>query len=62
MLNLNKVEGPLAEIHGGRYSGGMVSVSDQFLNSNQKELPDNLIREFTQLRQQATTSSSTYRT
>ena len=34
MLNLNKVGRPLAKIDGGKYSGRMVSVSDQFLNSN----------------------------
>ena len=39
MLNLNKVGRPLAKIDGGKYGGRMVSVSDQFLNSNQKKEP-----------------------
>ena len=50
MLNLNKVGRPLAKIDGGKYSGRIVSVSDQFLNSNQKEPSDNLINEFRQLK------------
>ena len=52
MLNLNKVGRPLAKIDGGKYSGRMVSVSDQFLNSsNQKKEPsDGLIQEFRQLK------------
>ena len=50
MLNLNKVGRPLAKIDGGKYSGRTVSVSDQFLNSNQKEPSDNLINEFRQLK------------
>ena len=37
MLNLNKVGRPLARIDGGKYSGHVVSVSDQFLNSKQKD-------------------------
>ena len=50
MLNLNKVGRPLAKIEGGKYSGHIVSVSDQFLNSNDKEEKDNLIKEFRQLK------------
>ena len=56
MLNLNKVGRPLAKIDGGKYSGRMVSVSDQFLNSNSnssnhnKEPGDGLIQEFRQLK------------
>jgi hypothetical protein len=50
MLNLNKVRKPLAKIDGGKYSGRMVSISDQFLNSNQKEPVDNLIQEIRQLK------------
>jgi hypothetical protein len=50
MLNLNKVGRPLAKIEGGKYSGHIVSVSDQFLNSNGKEEKDNLIKEFRQLK------------
>ena len=50
MLNLNKVGRPLARIDGGKYSGHVVSVSDQFLNSKQKEPVDNLIQEFRQLK------------
>jgi len=50
MLNLNKVGRPLAKIDGGKYSGHVVSVSDQFLNSNGKEEKDNLIKEFRQLK------------
>jgi len=48
MLNLNKVGRPLAKIDGGKYSGHVVSVSDQFLNN--KEEKDNLIKEFRQLK------------
>jgi hypothetical protein len=48
MLNLNKVGRPLAKIDGGKYSGHVVSVSDQFLNSKEKK--DNLIKEFRQLK------------
>ena len=50
MLNLNKVGRPLAKIDGGKYSGHVVSVSDQFLNNNGKEEKDNLIKEFRQLK------------
>ncbi len=51
MLILNKVGRPLAKIDGGKYSGRMVCVSDQFLNSNQKkESSDGLIQEFRQLK------------
>ena len=50
MLNLNKVGRPLAKIDGGKYSGRMVSVSDQFANGNQKEASDGLIQEFRQLK------------
>ena len=50
MLNLNKVGRPLAKIDGGKYIGRIVSVSDQFLNSNQKEPSDDLIHEFRQLK------------
>ncbi len=56
MLNLNKVGRPLAKIDGGKYRGRMVSVSDQFLNSNsnssnqKKEPSDGLIQEFRQLK------------
>ena len=53
MLNLNKVGRPLAKIDGGKYSGRMVSVSDQFLNSSSnqnKEPSDGLIQEFRQLK------------
>ena len=50
MLNLNKVGRPLAKIDGGKYSGRMVSVSDQFANGNQKEASDDLIQEFRQLK------------
>jgi energy-coupling factor transporter ATP-binding protein EcfA2 len=49
-LNLNKVGRPLAKIDGGKYSGRMVSVSDQFANGNQKEASDGLIQEFRQLK------------
>ena len=41
---------PLAKIDGGKYSGHVVSVSDQFLNNNGKEEKDNLIKEFRQLK------------
>ena len=50
MLNLNKVGRPLARIDGGKYSGRVVSVSDQFLNSKQQEPDDSLIQEFRQLK------------
>ena len=50
MLNLNKVGRPLAKIDGGKYSGRMVSVSDQFANGDQKEASDGLIQEFRQLK------------
>ena len=50
MLNLNKVGRPLAKIDGGKHSGRMVSVSDQFANGNQKEASDDLIQEFRQLK------------
>ena len=50
MLNLNKVGRPLAKIDGGKYSGHVVSVSDQFLNNNGKEEKGNLIKEFRQLK------------
>lgn len=50
MLNLNKVGRPLAKIDGGKYSGRVVSVSDQFANGNQKEASDDLIQEFRQLK------------
>ena len=52
MLNLNKVGRALAKIDGGKYSGRMVSVSDQFLNSSNqnKEPSDGLIQEFRQLK------------
>ena len=50
MLNLNKVGRPLARIDGGKYSGRVVSVSDQFANDKQKEPSDNLIKEFRQLK------------
>ena len=51
MLNLNKVGRPLARIDGGKYSGRVVSVSDQFLNSKQQQEPDDsLIQEFRQLK------------
>ena len=46
MLNLNKVGRPLARIDGGKYSGRVVSVSDQFA----KEGDDGLIKEFRQLK------------
>ena len=49
MLNLNKVGRPLARIDGGKYSGRVVSVSDQFA-SNAKEGDDGLIKEFRQLK------------
>jgi len=49
MLNLNKVGRPLARIDGGKYSGRVVSVSDQF-NANQDEASDGLIQEFRQLK------------
>jgi len=50
MLNLNKVGRPLAKIDGGKYSGRVVSVSDQFANGDQKEASDGLIQEFRQLK------------
>ena len=50
MLNLNKVGRPLAKTDGGKYSGRMVSVSDQFANGNQKEASDGLIQELRQLK------------
>ena len=50
MLNLNKIGRPLAKIDGGKYSGRIVSVSDQFINSKQKEPVGNLIQEFRQLK------------
>ena len=51
MLNLNKVGRPLARIDGGKYSGRVVSVSDQFSNHNGKEQEsDDLINEFRQLK------------
>ena len=50
MLNLNKVGRPLARIDGVKYSGRVVSVSDQFANDKQKEPSDNLIKEFRQLK------------
>ena len=49
MLNLNKVGRPLARIDGGKYSGRVVSVSDQFAN-DAKEGDDGLIKEFRQLK------------
>ena len=33
MLNLNKIGRPLAKIEGGKYSHMIVSVSDQFRNT-----------------------------
>ena len=48
MLNLNKVGRPLAKVEGGKYSGHVVSVSDQFANDAEKD--DALIREFRQLK------------
>jgi len=50
MLNSNKVGRPLARIDGGKYSGRVVSVSDQFLNCRQQEPDDNLIQELRQLK------------
>ena len=50
MLNLNKVGRPLARIDGGKYSGHVVSVSDQFANANQQEPSDGLTQEFRQLK------------
>jgi hypothetical protein len=51
MLNLNKVGRPLARIDGGKYSGRVVSVSDQFSNPNGKDADsDDLINEFRQLK------------
>ena len=50
MLNLNKVGRPLARIDGGKYSGCVVSVSDQFANAIQQEPSDGLIQEFRQLK------------
>ena len=50
MLNLNKVGRLIARIDGGKYSGRVVSVSDQFLNSKQQEPDDSLIQEFRQLK------------
>ena len=50
MLTLSKVGRPLAKIDGGKYSGRMVSVSDQFASGNQKEASDGLIKEFRQLK------------
>ena len=50
-MNLNKVGRPLARIDGGKYSGRVVSVSDQFLNSKQQQEPDDgLIQELRQLK------------
>ena len=43
MLNLNKVGRPLARIDGGKYSGRVVSASDQFAN-DAKEGDDGLIK------------------
>lgn len=48
MLNLNKVGRPLAKIDGGKYSGRVVSVSDQF-RTNEAD-SDELISEFRQLK------------
>ena len=50
MLNLKKVGRPLTRIDGGKYSGRVVSVSDQFLNSKQQEPDDSLTQEFRQLK------------
>ena len=51
MLNLNKVGRPLARIDGGMYSGRVVSVSDQFLDSKQQQEPDDsLIQELRELK------------
>ncbi len=41
---------PLARIDGGKYSGRIVGVSDQFLNNNNQKEPDGLIQEFRQLK------------
>ena len=49
MLNLNKVGRPLARIDGGKYSGCVVSASDQFAN-NANEGGETLIREFRKLK------------
>ena len=48
MLNLNKVGRPLAKIDGGKYSGRVVSVSDQFPTNEADS--DELISEFRQLK------------
>ena len=48
MLNLNKVGRPLARVEGGKYSGHVVSASDQFANDAEED--DGLIREFSQLK------------
>ena len=48
MLNLNKVGRPLARIDGGRSSGHVVSVSDQFANDAEED--DTLFRDFRQLK------------
>jgi energy-coupling factor transporter ATP-binding protein EcfA2 len=50
MLNLNKVGRPLAKIDGGKFSGHLVSVSDQFLNHGSEPEKDALIKEFRQLK------------
>jgi len=48
MLNLNKVGRPLAKIDGGKYSGRVVSVNDQFCTKEADS--DELISEFRQLK------------
>ena len=50
MLNLNKVGRPLAQIGGGKYSGRVVTMSDQFASGKQKEASDGLTQEFRQLK------------
>jgi hypothetical protein len=48
MLNINKVGRPLCKIHGGKHSGRLVSVSDQFACHDKNG--DGLIKEFKQLK------------
>ena len=40
----------MARIDGGKYSGRVASVSDQFAHTNQDEASDGLIKEFRQLK------------
>ena len=46
-LNLSKIGSPLAKINGGKYSGHIVSVSDQTHSENAET---KLIQEFKQLK------------